>query len=72
MLRSERRSAIAVLVVCLSLAASLDANTKRLAITGATIAGTSLTIDGDNFTGMTVARPLARSSWAANTGRKGR
>ena len=53
MLRSERRSVIAVLVLCLSLAASLDANTKRLAITGATIAGTSLTIDGDNFTGRT-------------------
>ena len=42
MLRSERRSVIAVLVLCLSLAASLDANTKRLAITGATIAGSAL------------------------------
>jgi hypothetical protein len=58
MLRSGRRSAIAFLVLCLSLASSLDANTKRLEINSVTIAGTSLTIDGDNFSGRT--RPSVR------------
>jgi flagellar biosynthesis chaperone FliJ len=53
MFRSGWRSAIAFTVICLSLAASLAANSKAVKITGATIAGTALTIDGDNFTSKT-------------------
>jgi len=54
MLQHQRRSAIALFVLCLSLASiSLNAGGKGVLISGVTIAGSTLTIDGDNFTSKT-------------------
>ena len=59
MLRSQQRTAIAVFILCVSLASnSLHARGKGVVITGVTIAGSTITIDGDNFTSK--SSPLVR------------